>query len=169
MLASVVSGKAPIEERTMVSARTDDGQELVALNDVYVGDVGHQSARYELCIPQGGTEVQSSSGIIVGTGTGATGWLRSLAHDRGLDDLLPDATTRELAWFVREAWPSPFTSAEHTSGYLPGSDVLEVTVHSESLMIFGDGIETDRVVASHGQHIELGVADRTLRLVTAAR
>ena len=168
LLAAIGRGQAAVEARTMVAARTDDGQQLVALNDVYVGDVGHQSARYEISTPDGATEVQSSSGIIVGTGTGSTGWLRSLARDRGLDDLLPGATTPELAWFVREAWPSPFTSTEHTAGYLPGSDVLEVTVHSESLVIFGDGIEADRVVVSHGQRVEVGVAERRLQLVAGA-
>ncbi len=167
LLASVVRGQAPIEDRTMVTARTDDGQQLVALNDVYLGDAGHQSARYELRTPQGVAEVQSSSGIIVGTGTGSTGWLRSLAHDRGQADLLPYATMPSLAWFVREAWPSPFTSAELTSGGFSAPESLSVTVQSESLVLFGDGIETDRVVASHGQRIELGVAERRLRLVTA--
>jgi len=169
LLAAVVAGRAPIEERTMVAARTDDGQELVALNDVYLGDSGHQSARYEIRVPGGAVEVQSSSGIIVGTGTGSTGWMRSLAHDRGRGDVLPAATMPSLAWFVREAWPSPFTSAELTSGGFSAPESLAVTVQSESLVLFGDGIETDRVVVSHGQRIELGVAERRLRLVTAGR
>jgi len=164
-----VRGQAPIEERTMVMARTDDGQELVALNDVYVGDSGHQSARYELTTPDGGVEVQSSSGIIVGTGTGASGWMRSLAHDRGRGDVLPAPTMPNLAWFVREAWPSPFTQAELTSGGFSAPNRLALTVESESIVLFGDGIETDRVVVSHGQRIELGVAERRLRLVTAGR
>ncbi|NTV39448.1 MAG: hypothetical protein HGA51_05760 [Demequinaceae bacterium] len=166
LLAAVVRGQAPVEQRTMVMARTDDGQQLVALNDVYVGDAGHQSARYELSAPGGGVEAQSSSGIIVGTGTGASGWMRSLAHDRGRADVLPHPAMPSLAWFVREAWPSPFTQAELTLGGFSAPDALAVTVQSESLVLFGDGIETDRVVVSHGQRIEVGVADRTLRLVT---
>ncbi len=40
LLVAVVRGQMPIEERTMVAARTDDGQEMVALNDVYLGDPG---------------------------------------------------------------------------------------------------------------------------------
>jgi len=167
LLAAIDRGQAPVEGRTMVAARTDDGQELCALNDVYVGDAGHQSARYELLAPGGGAEAQSSSGIIVGTGTGATGWLRSLAHDRERADLLPPATAPRLAWFVREAWPSPFTAAGLTAGAFSAPDALALTVQSESLIVFGDGIESDRIVVTHGQRLEVRVSERRLRLVGA--
>ncbi len=169
LLAAISRGQAAVEGRTMVVARTDDGQELFALNDVYVGDEGHQSARYDLLAPGGGQESQSSSGVIVGTGTGATGWLRSLAHDRALADLLPAATAPSLAWFVREAWPSPFTAAGLTSGAFWAPDALALTVQSEALIVFGDGIESDRLVVTHGQRVEVGVAQRQLQLVGGQR
>jgi NAD kinase len=66
-----------VEQRTMVAASTDDGQRLLALNEVYVGHRTHQSARYRLASPEGLEERQSSSGLLVGTGTGSTGWCRS--------------------------------------------------------------------------------------------
>ena len=169
LLAAISRGQAAVEGRTMVVARTDDGQELFALNDVYVGAEGHQSARYDLPAPGGGQESQSSSGVIVGTGTGATGWLRSLAHDRALADLLPAATAPSLAWFVREAWPSPFTAAGLTSGAFWAPDALALTVQSEALIVFGDGIESDRLVVTHGQRVEVGVAQRQLQLVGGQR
>ena len=168
LLAAAGTGAAAVEERTMVAARTDDGQEIVALNDVYLGDAGHQSARYAIEAPSGSTELQSSSGIVAGTGTGATGWLRSLAHDRGATELLPTATAPSIAWFVREAWPSPFTSAELTMGAFPDPMRLAVTVQSEAMVAFGDGIEADRLEATHGQRIEVGVASRRLRLAAGA-
>ena len=83
--------------------------------------------------------------------------------------MLPHPAMPSLAWFVREAWPSPFTSAELTMGGFTAPDALAVTLQSESLVLFGDGIEADRVVVSHGQRIEVGVADRTLRLVAPGR
>ena len=67
-----------IEPRTMVIARVDDGQELRGLNEIYLGHPSHQSARYRLATADGATERQSSSGVLVGTGTGATGWCRSV-------------------------------------------------------------------------------------------
>lgn len=167
VLARVASGGASISERAMVRAQTDDGQQVTALNDVYIGDQGHQSARYRLTVPGRGEEEQSSSGIIVGTGTGATGWLASLAHDRGLDDLLPAPRQARLAWFVREAWPSPFTQVELNAGALDSDQSLTLTVRSETLVAFGDGVETDWIDLEHGQQVEVGIAPQRLRLVEA--
>ena len=39
-----------VQERTMVRAALDDGQELRALNEVFLGHRTHQSARYELTV-----------------------------------------------------------------------------------------------------------------------
>jgi hypothetical protein len=55
-----------------------------------------------------GREAQASSGVVVGTGTGATGRCASLAQDRGRR-AMPSWTEPRLARFVREAWPSPST------------------------------------------------------------
>lgn len=164
VLAAVGAGRIAIEERTMVAATSDDGQEITALNDLYVGDPGHQSARYEIRAPGADAEAQSSSGIVVGTGTGATGWLRSLANDRHAAGLLPQPAAPALAWFVREAWPSPYTSASLTMGAFQAPEQLTVDVRSDTMVVFGDGIETDRLVASHGQRIEVTVSSKRLRL-----
>jgi len=168
VLRAVATGRARVTARTMVTARTDDGQSLDALNDLYIGDAGHQSARYDVLTPDAAmVESQSSSGIVVGTGTGATGWLASLAHDRGRTDLLPGVADPRLAWFVREAWPSPFTGASLTAGALVAGQNLQVTVKSESLVVFGDGIEVDALALGHGQRLMVGVAERRLALVEA--
>ena len=50
LLAAAVAGAGRVEARTMVEAVTDDGQRLVALNEVYVGHPSHQSARYRLTV-----------------------------------------------------------------------------------------------------------------------
>jgi hypothetical protein len=61
LLAAMAAGRAEIENRTMVSARLDDGQSLVALNEIFVGHRSHQSARYRLRLGNR-EERQSSSG-----------------------------------------------------------------------------------------------------------
>ncbi|KNH16590.1 inorganic polyphosphate kinase [Arthrobacter sp. ZBG10] len=147
-----------------VTARLDDGQEISALNEVFIGHASHQSARYQLSTPDGRTERQSSSGLIVSTGTGATGWCASIAGDRG-GRSLPAPTDPALAWFVREAWPSPITGASLTEGVLVAGESLRITVASDQLVVFGDGMETDRLTASWGQEITVVLGGRPLRLV----
>jgi len=153
-----------VEERTMVAASTDDGQTLLALNEVYVGHRSHQSARYRLASPEGLEERQSSSGLLVGTGTGSTGWCRSAWQERGSGLRLPLATERTLCWFVREAWPSPATGTSCTEGLLSWEDRLTVTAEAE-LVVFGDGIESDTLTITWGQRLDIGVAETRLRLV----
>src|SRR5262245_56236825 len=92
-----------VEDRTMVSAQLDDGQELLGLNEVYFGHITHQSARYVVSTPSGERERHSSSGVVVGTGAGATGWCSSIARQRADAPELPDPVEAALCWFVREA------------------------------------------------------------------
>jgi hypothetical protein len=165
LLDAAVRGKARIEERTMVAATLDDGQVLTGLNEVYVGDAGHQSARYVLRTAGGRTERHSSSGLIVGTGTGATGWCASIAKDRQVTETLPAACDTTLCWFVREAWPSPATGTSLTAGVLADNDRLELTSEGDRLVVFADGVEHDHLTLSWGQRVSVGVAAQRLRLV----
>lgn len=151
-------------ELTTVTARLDDGQELSGLNEVFIGHASHQSARYRLTAPDGRAERHSSSGLIVSTGTGATGWCASIALERG-GRPLPAPTDTRLAWFVREAWPSPITGISLTEGVLEPGETLHITVASDQLVVFGDGMEEDRLTASWGQEITVQLGERPLRLV----
>ena len=155
-----------VDQLTMVRATADDSRTLTALNEVFVGHPSHQSARYELAL--GATvERQSSSGVVVSTGTGATGWGASLKRGRHMGDL-PAPTSRSLAWFVREAWPSPFTGIEYTEGILDEDEDLGLVVASESLVLFGDGMESDRLTLTWGQSVRISRAPRALSLVDPA-
>jgi hypothetical protein len=158
---------ASVDELTMVEAVADDTQRLVALNEIYLGAAGHQTARYRLGLEGDGdvVEAQASSGVLVGTGTGATGWLRSLWQERGGRLRLPDPTEDRLLWFVREAWPSPATGTSLIAGELPARARLRLTVESERLIAFGDGMEGDAVELTWGQTVEVGVCGERLRLV----
>lgn len=165
VLAGVAGGRARVEQRALVRARLDDGTRLDALNDVFVGHRSHQSARYRLRVPGGAVERQSSSGVVVTSGTGATGWAASLARGRPGAPPLPAPDAAALAWFVREAWPSPTTGAELTAGLLEPGAALEVAVESDELVVFGDGLEADRLTATWGQTVTLDVSERRLHLV----
>ncbi|MFF7948030.1 NAD(+)/NADH kinase [Streptomyces griseorubiginosus] len=161
-----VAGRS-VDELTMVEAVADDTQRLVALNEIYLGAGGHQTARYRLGLEGDGgvVEAQASSGVLVGTGTGATGWLRSVWQERGARLRLPEPTEDRLVWFVREAWPSPATGTSLTAGELPAHARLRLTVESERLIAFGDGMEGDALELTWGQTVEVGVCAERLRLV----
>ncbi|MGV9456802.1 hypothetical protein [Streptomyces sp. NPDC003635] len=161
------AGSAGADELTMVEAVADDTQRLVALNEIYLGAAGHQTARYRLGLDDDGgvVEAQASSGVLIGTGTGATGWLRSVWQDRGGRLALPAPAEERLVWFVREAWPSPATGTSLVAGELAAAARLTLTVESERLVAFGDGMETDALELTWGQSVRVGVCRERLRLL----
>jgi hypothetical protein len=165
LLAAACHPGQHAEQRAMVEAVTDDGQQLSALNEIFIGQPSHQTARYTLTLPDGPAEQQASSGLIVSTGTGATGWCRSAWLERHSSLTLPAPAERRLAWFVREAWPSPATGTSLTEGDLASGRSLTITAESDQLILFGDGIETDAVPLTWGQTASIHLATRTLRLL----
>lgn len=167
LLPHAAAGAAGADELTMVEAVTDDGQRLCALNEIYVGAAGHQTARYRLSCgtaPEG-AEAQASSGVVVGTGTGATGWLGSLRRQAGGGPRPPEPHEARLLWFVREAWPSPTTGTSLVHGELTTGQRLWLTAESDHLVAFGDGMESDALGLGWGQSVRVGVAEGALRLV----
>ena len=157
-----------IQQRTMALVQREDGQQLLALNEVFVGHHTHQSARYRLHVGER-EERQSSSGIVCATGTGSTGWARSIARQRHLDlSLQPEETG--LAWFVREAFPSVSTDVDLDFGMLGAADALDVVSEmGEEGVIFADGIEADRLDFLTGQTARISVAAQRLHLVVPGR
>jgi hypothetical protein len=61
----------------MAKATLNNGQTLYGVNDLFIGPKTHCSARYLIRSGEA-SETQSSSGVIVSTGMGSTGWLKSL-------------------------------------------------------------------------------------------
>lgn len=166
ILPDIAEHRMRIEQRTMVEARLDDGQRLIALNEIFVGHRTHQSARY-LFAHAASMEHQSSSGVIIATGTGATGWTRSIATERHSALPLPDPTDPEVAFFVREAWPSIATGAGVTEGLCSGAvHVRIVSEMDEGGVVFGDGIESDQLDFGWGQELTVTTAAERLHLVT---
>jgi hypothetical protein len=167
LVRATVAGRVTFDERTMAEAVLDDGQRVLALNEVFLGHRSHQSARYRIGCA-GGEEHQSSSGIVVTTGTGSTGWGRSISLERHSDIRLPEPGEPRLAWFVREAWPSPVYGTAITQGLLGEADYLQVVSEiEEGGVVFGDGIESDRVDFGWGVGATVRVARERLRLVVA--
>jgi NAD kinase len=165
---------------TMARAELNDGQSLLAVNDLFIGQKTHASARYRLAF-DGREEDQSSSGIIVSTGAGSTGWHRSIltgaagivaAHGHGervlhlRDRYRFDWEARHLVFHVREPFISKTSGADLVYGRIDRDKPLDVGSHMpQNGVIFSDGVEEDRLDFNSGAIARIGLADRTLRLV----
>lgn len=178
-LARVLAGTARVEPLTMAEAHLDDGQTILAVNDLFIGQRSHVSARYRIShLSQ--NEDQSSSGIIVSTGTGSTGWYRSVVTgalkftaehyetDSTVeeDDYAFPRAAEELRFAVREPWPSRTTGASIVCGTLTGAHRLEIVSQMpQGGCIFSDGIEADYLSFASGTTASIGVARQKVALV----
>lgn len=166
-LRYVTSGQGPfqLQQRAMALATREDGQQLLALNEIFIGHRTHQSARYRLRAGDLSAR-HSSSGIICTTGTGATGWARSIAGQRELESKLPTPTDPNLVWFVREPFPSVATTTDLDFGVIRADTPLTVESDmTESGVVFADGIETDFLEFVSGHRVDISVAPTRLSLV----
>lgn len=76
-MSKIFNGKYLSKKISMAKAELNDGQVLYGVNDLFIGPSTHISFRYKLDY-MGMEETQSSSGIIVSTGAGSTGWFKSI-------------------------------------------------------------------------------------------
>jgi hypothetical protein len=163
LLLDVAKGKCHFMNRKMVQVETARGQTLSALNELFLGHQSHQSARYLLGYRQE-KERQSSSGIIVSTGTGATGWASSIYRARGLSSALPSPEDAKLMFFVREAFASVRTGTDFTFGDITSDEFLYFRSEMKTGgVVFGDGIESDAIELPFGMEVRVRIADRVLR------
>ncbi len=77
IMPEVFARQRQTQSVTMAKATLNNGQVMYAVNDLFIGPKSHGSARY-LIRSGDASETQSSSGVIVSTGVGSTGWLKSL-------------------------------------------------------------------------------------------
>lgn len=171
----VQQDSALVREVALAQVRLNDGQKLLAFNDFFVGARSHVSARYRLeyC---GRSESQSSSGIIVSTGAGSTGWLSSVFNMvSSVNEFLglPGRHPAKMSWenpqlmfIVREPFISRHSSADIVAGRLQEGQELVI----ESRMpaggtIFSDGIESDFIAFDSGCIARIGVAPERARLI----
>jgi NAD kinase len=172
------AGRRPTRSITMARVRLSDGQELHAVNDLFIGPRSHVSARYTIQLGDQ-HEVHSSSGIIVSTGLGSTGWFRSLLTG-ALGMAGPDSSAelsalqtagfpweaQHLYYTVREPFPSRSTQTRLVFGRIDGGQPLRLTSQMPDYgVIFSDGVEHDFLEFNSGVTAEVGTAERCGRLV----
>jgi hypothetical protein len=179
VVREVLGGNASIQQVSMATVRLNDGQHLLAFNDFFLGVRTHVSARYRIAAG-GNEEVQSSSGVLVSTGAGSTGWLSSVFNMAagvgafaGARVKLPSPlpwSARELRWVVREPFASRATSAKMVVGRLGEGESLELESHMPTNgVIFSDGVEQDFLNFNSGAIARVGLADVSAQLVVRSK
>lgn len=173
-IRATLTGKASIADIRLAEATTNDGQSMLAVNDFFIGPKTHASARYELSWGNK-TEVQSSSGIIVSTGLGRTGWLTSIltaaknitGTDAKLDSFSKMEWSSEYLYFaVREPFPSQTTQTDLTIGRVDIQHPLAITSYMPvNGVIFSDGMENDAIEFNAGNKVNIGLANKVGKLV----
>ena len=174
-VASVLEERAATRRVTLAEATLNDGQRLLAFNDLFIGARTHVSARYAL---QHGSvrEAQSSSGVLVSTGAGSTGWISSVFNmAAGVTTLAGGASGRpirlewddpRLLFAVREPFVSRHSSANHIAGLLEASETLMLqSMMPTDGVIFSDGVESDFLHFDAGALASIGASSRFASLV----
>ncbi len=171
----VMENRASMRKVSLAEARLNDGQRLLAFNDLFIGARSHVSARYRIALA-GRSENHSSSGVIISTGAGSTGWLSSVFNmaaavsqvtggQCGQRIQLPWEDKR-LFYIVREPFISKYSQAGLVAGMLADGEKLML----ESMMpmggaIFSDGIESDFMEFNSGAIASIGRAAQQANLV----
>lgn len=173
LITDTMLEKKQYQTVTMAMATLTDGQVLYAVNDLFIGPKTHVTARYEINFADA-HETQWSSGVIVSTGLGSTGWMRSiymgamaLSKNENLGNYknMP-WDSQALMFAVRE----PFVSKASQANIVYGTVTQDVALSLESRMpengvIFSDGIEADYLEFNVGNTATISIADRQGRLI----
>ena len=177
-LESTQAAKARVRAVTMAEARLRDGQRLLGFNDLFLGASSHVSARYKIQLGKA-SEKHSSSGIIVSTGAGSTGWLSSIFNETsGIVSFLGGAPVKplrlewedpRLLFVVRE----PFVSRSSAAAIVMGNVDASAPLVIESQMptggvIFSDGVEADHLDFNSGAIASIGIAAEKANLVVSS-
>jgi NAD kinase len=173
-------GAVNIKPVSMAKATLNDGQTLYSVNDLFIGPRSHGSARYVLAF-EGRQEQQSSSGIIVSTGAGCTGWMRSITtgawqvarYFASAGDSPPSPEQLALGWdsdrlwfAVREPFISKTSQANLVFGQIgPGEELVITSQMPDYGVIFSDGIESDYLAFNSGFIARVGLAERKANLI----
>jgi len=175
LVKRAIDDKAKTRSVTLAEAALSDGQRMLAFNDFLIGRRDHTSARYTLEV-DGRCEPQSSSGLLVSTGAGSTGWMSSVFNmvhgfaeamgGRFDERLTLRWEDRRLLWAVREPFASRHSQANLVAGCVSEKETLVV----ESLMpdggaILADGVASDYLAFNSGTIATVGVAKQKAHLV----
>jgi len=174
----VMAGKAVIREVTLAEVRLNDSQRLLAFNDLFVGARSHVSALYRIACGEK-RETQSSSGVLVSTGAGSTGWISSVFNMTAGVARFCGGTPgtpvrlrwedRNLLYLVREPFLSRHSQASMVAGMLrEGQELTLESLMPSGGVIFSDGMESDFLNFDSGATARIHASAERAHLVMKA-
>jgi len=172
---AVMEAKARIREITLAEVTLNDSQRLLAFNDLFIGARSHVSALYRIVCDKK-SEVQSSSGVLVSTGAGSTGWISSVFNmtagvaqfcgGKGGAPIRLPWEDRRLLYVVREPFLSRHSQASMVAGTLrEGEDLWLESLMPSGGVIFSDGMEADFLNFNSGSSAQIHAAEQRAHLV----
>ena len=172
---AVIKNDYHFKTAMLAEARLNDGQRLLAFNDLFIGASSHVSARYKISYGQN-SEEQSSSGIIVSTRSGASGWLSSVFNmTNGMNafsgkgkkiNVESRFKEDELMFVVREPFQSKRTQTGIVTGILKHGAGLNIESYMPSNgIVFSDGIESDFLNFNSGASLTIKSAKEQAKIV----
>jgi len=178
VVQDVMNKNRRVREVTMAKATLNDGQSIYAVNDLFIGQRTHVSSRYNIQIGNQ-NEYQSSSGIIVSTGLGSTGWMKSVLL--GATSIVNQMSNRQICepqqnsqnwnadylyFSVREPFPSRITKANIVFGKVTNQCPMKISSQMpENGVIFSDGVENDFLNFNSGIEATITLAEKIGHLV----
>ena len=176
-IARILAGDFDKDLISIAMASLNDGKDLYGVNDIFIGPKSHTSF---LCTVNhlGVEEPQSSSGIIVSTGAGSTGWFKSIIEGArqvaaGFDGALRSAAESGYSWdadylyfTVREPFMSKMSRCSTVFGRItPDAPLVVTSQMAQNGVIFSDGIENDYLEFNSGKIATITLADRKAVLI----
>ncbi len=176
ILPKIQEDKFSYKNITMGKMSLNDGQVLYAFNDFFVGAKSHISSRYTLHFNQK-SERHSSSGIIISTPAGSTGWLSSVFNmTNGVSKYQGSNVNwnqsklnwddQKMIFVVREPFKSNWSGSDLVTGeILPNLEIVIESLMPEQGVIFSDGMETDFIDFNSGATARIGIAEKITKLI----
>lgn len=153
-----LAGKLKIDYLTRLETRINGKKLVPCLNEVYIGPKKpYNVGFYNLKIGKK-SELQKSSGILVGTPCGSNAWLKSAGANR-----LPKGS-KKFQYIVREPYSGKLHKEKMVKGILNNNQTVEVTSQMNDGIIVVDSLSGEYSFKK-GKKVKIKISNKLLRVV----
>lgn len=163
-LKNMENGNFAVENWTMLEARLTNCNVPLAMGQYFIGSDDPEGMSTYVIGYRGQTEKQKSSGILIATGAGSTGWYNSIYYDRYKKDGFFPTTERVAKFIVREIQRGRLTNHSLLEGTLEEGE--ELVIHSLNRGIGRFGVDaSSKYDFKRGETAAVRLSNTPLRVV----